>query len=184
VGAFTMAGTYDINSSEFIMKKKYIGMHTVLYKGSISFLVTNCKIEGKWFIEHMNSEFFSINLSLKQPFITTPKLPSDYVDLEDFTKRKRQAYKVMLSHSEDKVELAEKLINELCNKGIPVVQSPTTHLNDMIKYAASEANVVVPLMCQNYENSDTLKVFLNYVDKAGIAIVPIKTEDKYMPKQW
>lgn len=51
VGDYILTGALDQGTSEVSLEKKYIGQHTVLYRGRLN--VENNKIVGKWsFTDH------------------------------------------------------------------------------------------------------------------------------------
>ncbi|CAF3553948.1 unnamed protein product [Rotaria sp. Silwood1] len=178
VGAFTLAGHYKLEDGcgDIEMHKQYVGKHSVKYEGKISFQAITCVIEGHWKIEEM-SDRFCMHLTLPRPYTTErEKTPLPKVSL-------RQGSKVMISYCPCQYDLAQKITEGLIAKGIPAV-CPPMRVHDMIKIAAQEARVVVPLMSDAYEASNTAKYVLSYVDEAGIPIVPVKTQDHYAQSGW
>ncbi|CAF3793879.1 unnamed protein product [Rotaria sp. Silwood1] len=95
----------------------------------------------------------------------------------------RQGSKVMISYCSCQYDLAQKLVKGLIARRIPVV-CPSMNIHEMIKIATQEARVVLPLMSEAYEASQTAKYLMSYVDEAGIPIIPIKTQANYSQSGW
>lgn len=178
IGAYTFAGQYQIQEGrgEIEMNKQYVGKHSIQYKGKIVLKEVTGVIDGHWEIEETRDQF-SIHLTLPQPYIIENK------DALLTKVLRRQGTKVMVSYCPCQYDLAQKITNGLVSKGIPAV-CPPMRTHDMIKIAAQEARVVVPLMSEAYEASSTAKYVLSYVDEAGIPIVPVKTQDRYTQSGW
>ncbi|CAM4788055.1 unnamed protein product [Rotaria magnacalcarata] len=177
-GAFTLAGQYKLKDGcgDIEMHKQYVGHHSVRYNGKISFKAITCVIEGHWEIGETRDRF-CMRLTLPRPYTAErEKTPLPKVS-------QRQGGKVMISYCPCQYDLAQKITTGLISKGIPAV-CPPMRVHDMIKIAAQEARVVVPLMSVAYEASDIAKYVLSYVDEAGIPIVPVKTQDRYTQSGW
>lgn len=178
IGAFTIAGKYNVvdGHGDINIHKQYVGQHSVIYRGKISFEGTKCVMEGQWEIYDMHDKFF-IHLTLSQPYtIEMETIPSAHVS-------RRQGSKVIISYCPCQYDLVQKMVEGLIAKGIPAV-CPPLRLHEMIKIVAEEAGVVVPLMSHAYEMSNTAKYLLSYADEAGIPIVPVKTEKVYCQSGW
>lgn len=178
VGAFTLAGNYKVENGEgdIDIRKQYVGMHYVIYRGNMSIKGLKCVIEGEWEIDTIHDKF-SIYLTLLRPYTAeTEKLPLVNVS-------RRYGSKVIISYCPCQYDLAQKIAEQLTAKRIPAV-CPPLRLQEMIKIATEDARVVVPLMSSAYEASSTAKYFLSYVDEAGIPLVPIKTQDAYSQSGW
>ena len=63
VGAFTLAGQYNLEDGygDINIHKQYVGQHSVIYQGNISFEGIKCVMEGQWEINDMHDKF-SIHL--------------------------------------------------------------------------------------------------------------------------
>jgi hypothetical protein len=178
IGAFTVAGQYTVKngSGNVDMHKQYVGQHSVRYRGKISFKGIKCMIEGMWEIGKM-CDRFSINLILPKVYAAemekTPLLKAS----------RRQGNKVMISYCPCQYDLAQKIAKGLITKGIPAI-CPPIQMHEMIKIATEEARIVIPLMSEAYEASNTSKYVLSYVDEAGIPIIPIKAQYPYSQSGW
>ncbi|CAF4494940.1 unnamed protein product [Rotaria sp. Silwood2] len=178
VGAFTLAGQYNLKDDcgDINMNKQYVGKHSVIYRGNISFKGITCVIEGQWAIGDMHDSFF-IRLTLSEVYtkemekVSSPKAS------------RRLGNKVMISYCPCQYDLAQKIAERLTAKAIPVV-CPPLRMHEMIKIATEEARVVVPLMSEAYEASNISKYVLSYVDEAGIPIIPVKAQDHYSQSGW
>ncbi|CAF3896253.1 unnamed protein product [Rotaria sp. Silwood1] len=178
IGAFTLAGQYNLKDDcgDINMNKQYVGKHSVIYRGNISFKGITCMIEGQWAIGDMHDSFF-IRLTLPEVYtkemekVSSPKAS------------RRLGNKVMISYCPCQYDLAQKIAERLTTKGIPVV-CPPLRMHEMIKIATEEARVVVPLMSEAYETSNISKYVLSYVDEAGIPIIPVKAQDHYSQSGW
>ncbi|CAF2614779.1 unnamed protein product [Rotaria sp. Silwood2] len=178
VGAFTLAGQYTLKNGygDINMHKQYIGKHSVIYRGEIYLQGIKCLIEGHWEINNMYNRFI-IHLTLPEVYATEmEKIPLPKAS-------QRQGSKVMISYCSCQYDLAQKIAEGLVAKGIPAV-CPPLRIHEMIKIATEEARVVIPLMSEAYEASNTSKYVLSYVDEAGIPIVPIKAQDPYSQSGW
>jgi hypothetical protein len=178
VGAFTVAGQYTVENGygNVDMDKQYVGQHSVKYRGKISFEGIKCIIEGMWEIGNL-CDRFSINLILPQVYATEMEKPPL------LKTSRRQGSKVMISYCPCQYDLAQKIAKGLITKGIPAI-CPPIQMHEMIKIATEEASVVIPLMSEAYEASNTAKYVLSYVDEAGIPIVPVKVQDPYCQSGW
>lgn len=178
VGIFTLAGEYKIEDhvGTIEMQKQYIGKDCIKYRGKISFQDLNCMIKGRWSIGE-TSDKFSMHLTLPRPYTTdTGTMPTVNIS-------RKQGTKVMISYCPCQFDLAQKITKALIAKGIPAV-CPPLRVHEMIKTAAQKARVVVPLMSEAYEASNTAKYVLSYVDEAGIPIVPVKAQHPYSQSGW
>ncbi|CAF3943068.1 unnamed protein product [Rotaria sp. Silwood1] len=178
IGAFTLAGEYQLtdDSGSITMQKQYIGKHSVIYQGNISFQKLTCVIEGYWNIDEMHDKFF-IHLTLSKAYTSETKM------IKPPKVSHRQGSKVMISYCSCQYDLAQKLVKGLIARRIPVV-CPSMNIHEMIKIATQEARVVLPLMSEAYEASQTAKYLMSYVDEAGIPIIPIKTQANYSQSGW
>lgn len=177
-GAFTLAGEYKIEDRGAViqMQKQYVGKQPVQYRGKISFQELNCMIEGRWNIGQASDKFL-MQLTLPRPYTTHMEtMPPPQIS-------RRQGTKVMISYCPCQYALAQNITKGLIAKGIPAV-CPPMRIHDMIKIATQKARVVVPLMSQAYEASNTAKYVLSYVDEAGIPIVPVKAQHPYTQSGW
>ena len=178
VGAFTLAGQYNLKDGrgDINIHKQYVGQHSVIYRGSISFEGTKCVMEGQWEIDDMHDKF-SIHLTLSHPYTTEMEtIPSTNVS-------RKQGSKVVISYCPCQHDLVQKIVERLIAKSIPAV-CPPLRLHEMIKIVTEEAGVVVPLMSHAYEASSTAKYLLSYADEAGIPIVPVKAQNGYSQSGW
>ncbi|CAF0821781.1 unnamed protein product [Rotaria sordida] len=96
---------------------------------------------------------------------------------------RRQGSKVMISYCPCQYDLAQKIAEGLIAKGIPAV-CPPLRMHEMIKIAAEEARVVIPLTSEAYEASNISKYVLSYVDEVSIPIVSVKAQDRYSQSGW
>lgn len=178
IGAFTVAGEYKLEdgSGDINMDKQYVGKHSVIYRGKISFEGITCVIEGNWEIDDISDRFF-IHLTLPEVYVSEmEKIPSP-------TTLRRQGSKVMISYCSCQYDLAQKITEALVAKSIPAI-CPPLRMHEMIKMATEEAKVVIPLMSEAYEASNISKYVLSYVDEAGIPIVPVKAQYPYSQSGW
>ncbi|CAF3651635.1 unnamed protein product [Rotaria sp. Silwood1] len=178
VGAFTLAGQYKLKDGygDINMHKQYVGKHSVIYRGEIYLQGMKCLIEGHWEINNIYDRFI-IHLTLPEVYAAEmEKIPLPKAS-------RRQGSKVMISYCPCQYDLAQKIAEGLVAKGISAV-CPPLRMHEMIKIATEEARVVIPLMSEAYEASNTSKYVLSYVDEAGIPIVPIKAQDHYSQSSW
>ncbi|CAF4114034.1 unnamed protein product [Adineta steineri] len=177
-GAFTVTGEYNLEDGygDINMHKQYVGQHSVIYRGKISFEGITCAIEGNWEIGNISDRFF-IYLTLPEVYATKiEKVPSPKA-------LRRQGNKVMISYCPCQYDLAQKITEGLISKGIPTI-CPPLRMYEMIKIATEEAKVIVPLMSEAYEASNMSKYVLSYADEAGIPIVPVKAQYPYSQSGW
>ena len=177
VGDFTIAGSYEIQAfkGKLQFKKSYIGKHVVDYTGEITVSNINCTITGYWSIKQSLKDKFDMQLTL------TPLAKERSVVIE---KQSRQgATKVMLSYAACHSKLAKKIADGLNNAEIVAI-CPELNADIMIREAAQHAMAVVPLLSQAYEESEICQKVLNYIEKAGIPIVPVVAQDSYTLSGW
>ncbi|CAF0934861.1 unnamed protein product [Adineta ricciae] len=178
VGAFTITGEYNLEGSHgnIEMYKQYVGRHSVIYRGQISCKGITCVIEGNWEIDYQSDEF-SIYLTLPEEYGTEMEMIPSHPTL------RRRGNKVMISYCSCQYDLAQKITEGLIAKDISAI-CPPLRMQEMMKVATEEANVVIPLMSEAYEASNISKYVLSYVDQAGIPIVPVKAQYPYSPNGW
>ncbi|CAF1232655.1 unnamed protein product [Adineta ricciae] len=177
-GDFTLTGEYKITDrlGRIEMQKQHVGKQPVKCQGKVSFQELNCNIEGQWKTREA-SDKFSMNLTLPRPYTGTGEvIPPPQIS-------RKKGTKVLISYCPCQFEFAQKLSKALIAKGIPAV-CPPMKVHEMIKIATQKARVVVPLMSQAYEASNTAKYVLSYVDEAGIPIVPVKAQNPYTQSGW
>ncbi|CAF1131186.1 unnamed protein product [Adineta steineri] len=177
-GAFTITGEYNLQDGygDINMHKQYVGKHSVIYRGKISFEGITCTIEGNWEMGNIFDRFF-IYLTLPEVYATKIEKVSSPKAL------RRQGNKVMISYCPCQYDLAQKITAGLISKGIPTI-CPPLRMYEMIKIATEEAKVIVPLMSEAYEASNMSKYVLSYADEAGIPIVPVKAQYPYSQSGW
>lgn len=178
VGDFTLAGKYRVEngSGKVKMHKQYIEKHSVEYRGEISFQDNYCIMKGKWEIGNNHDEFL-IQLILPEIY----KIEIERMPTPKFVRV--QGNKVMLSYCPNQYDLSQKIMKGLINKGIETI-CPSINIDEMIKIATVQARVIVPLMSEAYEASNSAKYVLSYADEVGIPIVPVKAQTPYSASGW
>eukprot|EP00735_Rhodelphis_limneticus_P000311 TRINITY_DN1048_c0_g1::TRINITY_DN1048_c0_g1_i1::g.29949::m.29949 TRINITY_DN1048_c0_g1::TRINITY_DN1048_c0_g1_i1::g.29949 ORF type:complete len:672 (+),score=240.25,TIR_2/PF13676.1/5.7e-06,TIR_2/PF13676.1/0.0017,TIR_2/PF13676.1/3.3e-16,TIR/PF01582.15/3,TIR/PF01582.15/5.4e+03,TIR/PF01582.15/0.096,DUF237/PF03072.9/8.7,DUF237/PF03072.9/2.9,DUF1863/PF08937.6/4.3e+03,DUF1863/PF08937.6/6.4e+03,DUF1863/PF08937.6/0.11 TRINITY_DN1048_c0_g1_i1:88-2103(+) len=168
VGDFTIMGTYDRDNMTLEFTKQYIGLHKVIYTGTIEGApLSDLKLTGTWEIPGDWSGDFELNCRASSVTAVT---------------KKDGTYALILAEPSD-MALAERIGHAIEALGTPCIVIDNQDNADAI-VKIGDAAVVCPVMSPAYQNSTVCREILSYADSAAVPVVPIMAVSKWMQSSW